>query len=359
MLQLVKHTLPAAALAALLTALLAGCGGGGGSATPTASVAGTAATGAAIASGTVTLKCVSGTTTGVTTGTDGSFSIDVSSVTLPCVGRVDYKDSTGAAQKLHTFVTAAGTANITPVTDLLVANLTGGAAAAAFDSFDGTKAKAITAAQVKAAADAVKAYLKNTLGVDTTNLPDDPVGTKLAAKTGSSAGDKFDAVLDDLAARLKGNGKTLADVAGDISKGSSGGTVPTAGTMVVSGASNAARNGSYVVAGAKFTSGTDFGFNGQTADGKFEMEVVLSSGFVVQRAHVWFFDANNVIKTFGCDGGKAIACTGIGWEPLLKQVLFNNNARLAEVNADLTGRTPDSLVPGGETLTAVGSVEIK
>ena len=86
-----------------------------------ATVSGTAATGAAIASGTVTLKCVAGTSGVVTTNTDGSFSIDVSNATLPCVGRVDYKDAGGTARKLHTFIKAPGTANITPLTELLVA----------------------------------------------------------------------------------------------------------------------------------------------------------------------------------------------------------------------------------------------
>jgi hypothetical protein len=226
-----KRVMPAAALAAMLTAC-GGGGGSGGSATATATVAGTAATGAAIASGTVTLQCISGKTSSATTGSDGSFSIDVTGVTLPCVGRVDYKDSTNTAQKLHTFISAAGTANITPVTDLLVANLTSGTAADAFDKFDATKAKAFTAAQVKTAADSVKTYLKNTLGVDTTNLPDDPVGTKLAAKTGSSTGDKFDAVLDDLATKLKGSGKKLNDVEGDLSKGTSS---VTAGAAIGTG----------------------------------------------------------------------------------------------------------------------------
>ena len=221
-------------IASALAALLSACGGG--SAAPAASVSGTAATGAAIASGSVTLKCVSGTSTAATTGTDGGFSIDVSGVTLPCVGRVDYKDASGAAQKLHTFISAAGTANITPITELLVANLTAGTAADAFDKFDATKSKTVTAAQIKTAADAVKTYLKNTLGVDVTNLPDDPIGTKFVATVGSTAGDKADKVLDDLAAKLKTASKKLADAVGDLGKAtgssSSGGTTaPSSGGL--------------------------------------------------------------------------------------------------------------------------------
>ena len=85
------HNRHALCIAVALAGSLTACGGGGvsggGAAAALSTVTGTAATGAAIAAGSVTLKCVSGTTTAATTGTDGSFSIDISGVTLPCVGR--------------------------------------------------------------------------------------------------------------------------------------------------------------------------------------------------------------------------------------------------------------------------------
>jgi hypothetical protein len=354
-------------LLAVVIGLVTGCGGGGSgtgnAAAPTATVAGTAATGAAIAAGAVSLKCVSGTATVSTTGTDGSFSIDVSGVGFPCVGRVDYKDASGAAQKLHTLVSSAGVANITPITELLLASLTGAPAADAFDKFDPVKTKAFTTAQIKLAVAAVKTYLKTTLGVDTTNLPDDPVGTKFIPKWGSTPGDTLDKVLDDLKAKLAALGKTLAGASGDLgAPGGTGGSgvTPGVGTLTVSAASNPARNGSYNPAGARFavTGSTDFGFNGQTADGKFEVEVVVTAGGTIKRAHIWFFDSGTP-KFFGCDGGKAIACTGIGWEPLLKQVLFNSTVQLAEVTPDLTGVQADVLVGGGETMKVLGSLEVK
>ena len=225
---------------ALAALVMAGCGGGGGGtgATPSSVVNGTAATGAAIAGGKVTLKCQNGTSTIATTGTDGGFSIDVAVIGLPCVGRVDYTDSKGAAQKLHTFITAAGTANITPVTDLLVANLTGASAADAFDKFDAVKTKAFTAAQIKTASDAVKNYLKTTLGLDTTNLPTDLVGTKFVPKIGTTGGDAADLVLDALQAKLIALGKTLGDVGGDLAKGGSTATVAP-GSAVGKGAYSA------------------------------------------------------------------------------------------------------------------------
>ena len=358
-----NQILRAACSSAALSVLVA-CGGGGGAgvtATPTASVAGTAATGAAIASGTVTLKCVSGTSTAATTGTDGSFSIDVSSVTLPCVGRVDYKDASGAPQKLHTFISAAGTANITPVTELLVASLTSGTAADAFDKFDGTKAKAFTAAQIKAAADAVKTYLKNTLGVDTTNLPDDPVGTKFVATAGSTAGDKADKVLDDLAAKLKAGGKKLGDAVGDISKGGSGGSGggggSGTGTLVVSSATNSARNGSYTPSVTKQAQGADTDYNGQTKDGLFEYDIVQSATGGIKSASIWFFNGSGSSQTityFGC-GGTAVPCpTTVGYEPILKQILFSK-APLSQITDPFASGGP-TLVNSGEKITVDGSL---
>ena len=205
--------------------LLVACGGGGtnsqvpgaAAATPagTVSVTGTAATGAAIAGGAVTLNCVSGKTGIASTGADGSFSVSAAGVTFPCVARVDYKDSAGSAQQLHSFVTAAGNANINPVTDLLVASLTGGGSVDAFDKFDAAKASAVTPAQVVTAAAKVKAYLR-TLGVDTTNLPDDPITTKLVAKNGTTPGDAFDKVLDDFKTKLTTAGLTIAGAAGKL-----------------------------------------------------------------------------------------------------------------------------------------------
>ena len=324
-----RHSLFPSACAVLMAAALTACGGGGSAApAATASVSGTAATGAAIASGTVTLKCVSGTTTAATTGTDGSFSIDVSSVTLPCVGRVDYKDAGGAAQKLHTFISAAGTANITPITELLVANVTGGTAADAFDKFDGTKAKVITVAQVKAAADAVKSYLKNTLGVDTTNLPDDPVGSKFVATAGSTAGDKADKVLDDLAAKLKAGGKKLVDAAGDLAKGGGGSTTggSSPGTLVVTNATKTSRNGSFAVDGALFKNTDSSGYNGSTKDGLFETETSWDNvQSKVIKAAVWYFEGAGSIIFFACDNGQSKPCSGVTYDPASKKLTFSNS----------------------------------
>jgi hypothetical protein len=349
-----------AALAALTAAVLAACGGGDSAPAPaaaaTSTVSGTAATGAAIASGTVTLKCVSGTTTAATTGTDGSFTVDVTSVTLPCVAKVEYKNAAGATAQLYSLITAAGTANITPLTNLLVAKLSGGSAASAFDGFTATTGKALTAAQIKTAADAVKAYLV-TLGVDVTNFPADPIGTKFTAKNGSTDGDAVDKLLDALKTKL--GTKSLADAETEINKSAStgSGSGNTANTLTVIGASNSARNGSYIVSGAQFPgTGTDFGFNGHTSDGKFEGEVLLSASGAVKQAHLWYSLSGDVIKFFGCDNAD-VKCLAISYNATTKIITFNGST-LQEVTTNFGRFGPDMLVPSGESIVVNGTLSL-
>ena len=217
----------------LLTAAVAtltACGGGGSSATGGGAnlVTGVAATGLAIPDGSVTLRCAAGATNPVTTAADGSFSIDVSGLTLPCVARVAYSDSTGTHQ-LHSLVTVTGNVNITPVTDMLVANLSSGLAADVYDKWDATKLKSYSKDRVNTASASVKTYLHDTLGVDTSKLPDDVIGTHFVATTKSRKGDDFDAVLDDLKARLSSKGKKLEEAEDESHQGhsDSGGTGTT------------------------------------------------------------------------------------------------------------------------------------
>ena len=204
------------AVVATLTAC-GGGGGGGGSSGNVSSVTGVAATGQAIANGKVSLKCTVGDTVAspVSTNADGSFSIDVSKMTLPCVARVDFTNSSGTADKLHSLVRASGNVNITPVTDAVMANLrkTG----KSVDSFamDATELRSISDDRIKTATQTVKKQMES-LGVDTTKLPDDVIGTKLVAANGSNKGDGHDSVLDDLKVKLHDRNKDLHDMEDDM-----------------------------------------------------------------------------------------------------------------------------------------------
>jgi hypothetical protein len=330
---------PLLSIACIAASLISACGGGSSQVSPT--VTGTAATGAAIASGTVTLKCVAGSSNVVTTNADGSYSIDVSSVTFPCVGRVDYKDSTGTARKLHTFVRAAGIANITPLTELLMASLTSSAATNAFDSFDGVAVKGFTAAQIKAAADAVKLYLQTVLGVDISNLGDDPIGTRFAARTGTSDGDKLDKILDDLKAKLVTSGKQLADAEADVSRGAS--TSSTVGCTGKVAAFFSKNSGRYATTAHIYTPApTGPSTVAGLADGAATTVVVKNDCTVTIGSHVLTYKDASYSESpgTGADVGKFqvnVEITGAGFVTFSSYEVFTSQGSLVSLGDTATG----------------------
>lgn len=207
MLKTIPSTFTLAAWAALA---LSACGGGSsGSSTPettSLAITGTAATGAAIAAGTVQVKCASGTGT-ATTLADGTYSATVPNGSLPCAVRV-----TSGTTVLHSVVTqpsASGAplvANITPLTELLVANVAGGDPSALFDTFDATAQARVTPTAVTSAISTTLLSLQGT--VDLTGV--DPLSGTLVAANGSTAGNAQDALLDQLRDALQSSGATLA-----------------------------------------------------------------------------------------------------------------------------------------------------
>jgi hypothetical protein len=182
-----KTTRSACAVALLIS--LAACGGGGGgggggfagfpaagggnppaSDPPAASTpvtfSGTAASGLPLV-GTVTVKDAKGVTKTVAL-VDGNYNIDVSGMTAPFVFRAEGTVG-GERTVIHSAATAAdanGTINITPLTDLVVANIAGRLAE---QYFDGGEFASLTADELKAESDGLKAKLLPVLlalGVD-------------------------------------------------------------------------------------------------------------------------------------------------------------------------------------------------
>ncbi|MDD5031044.1 MAG: cytochrome c, partial [Rhodoferax sp.] len=191
---------------------LTACGGGGGASgtagggAPGTTVTGVAATGLAIEGGAVTLQCKTGTTAAATTAADGSFTVDVSSVTLPCVAKVDYADSTGS-HRLHSLVKTAGNVNITPITDMVVAGLSTSGVAADVKASD---VDGYTDAQILTATQRVQTDLESK-GIRTANLPIDVIRTKFEAKHGLTDGDSHDGVLDEIGSKLGGSDQVLSE----------------------------------------------------------------------------------------------------------------------------------------------------
>ncbi|GGH66079.1 hypothetical protein GCM10010975_34530 [Comamonas phosphati] len=203
-----KMTTIARAIAtAALPAALAACGGGSGGGeqpgSPTLKISGTAATGAAMARADVSVVCAAGTGT-ATTASDGTYTANVSNGALPCV-----LSATSGATTLHSILGGSGqassvTANITPFSELLVAQFAGTDPTSFFTAFSsGTKVvdpAAIAAAQT-ALLNALKAF------IDTAAISDIVGGTLQA---GSHT--NYDGVLDQLRDKLASAEIKLSDL---------------------------------------------------------------------------------------------------------------------------------------------------
>lgn len=205
-------------LVVLGAAILGACGGGTSSGSGSNFVSGVAATGLAISNAEVSLRCAAGTMPTVTTGTDGSYTIDVSNATLPCIARVSYSDKTGT-HHLHSLVKTVGTVNITPFTDMVVSGLSGtGAAASTYDNFDAKEVAGYTQERVDTVMQMVKTRLAAE-GVDPAKLPSDLISTRLKAAHGETAGDEQDQALDELHNRLTQQSTTLESMEASMHEG--------------------------------------------------------------------------------------------------------------------------------------------
>jgi hypothetical protein len=119
-------------IALVLTGLITGCGGGGNDVAPAAvaplTLGGTAAVGEPIVGGTVTVTCAAGAALPtVTSSATGAWQVTLTGQTLPCAAQISGGTIRGVANTAtyHSAAVAAGTLNITPITELVVANMAG------------------------------------------------------------------------------------------------------------------------------------------------------------------------------------------------------------------------------------------
>ncbi|WP_157235894.1 hypothetical protein [Chitiniphilus shinanonensis] len=167
-----KRYMKPALLATGLALVLTACGGGSGggdskpeepSNPPTASgnISGVAAAGAPLA-GTVTVKDANGVTRSVPVGADGQYTVDVTGLTPPFLFRADGMVG-GKRYVIHSAALQAdvgGNINITPLTDLIIANIAGDLAA---NFFDAPQFASLTPAAVTEQTAALKARLQSVL----------------------------------------------------------------------------------------------------------------------------------------------------------------------------------------------------
>lgn len=208
-------TLAAVASAALVASC--GGGGGGGDATPAASgvvISGTAATGAALASAPVGVRCATGSGT-ATTDAAGTYSVTVTGGVLPCLIEVTGTVN-GNTVALHS-VAEAGTAtgatttaraNVTTVSELIVASLLGRLPSEAFQALGTPTAPsvpaiftAITPTNLATAIGAIRTKLKDDFQIDL-GTSTDPLKAAFTAASGSRPGDDFDKLLDKIGEKI-------------------------------------------------------------------------------------------------------------------------------------------------------------
>jgi pimeloyl-ACP methyl ester carboxylesterase len=192
------------ASAALIGIVLAGCTG---TPTPTGTISGLAATGAALGNADISAKCASGSASG-STSADGTYVLTLSTGQItPCLLQV--KKGTTV---LHSFAQTVGYANVTPVTDLIVTKALGSDAAAAFTGFNATTAAAINGGLV-----AAKAYVKTEItSITGGSQSGDPITAVF------KVGDADDKVLDVLKERLANARRDINDLRQGAVRGVSG-----------------------------------------------------------------------------------------------------------------------------------------
>ncbi|TFZ04000.1 hypothetical protein [Ramlibacter humi] len=220
-----------------VAALVAACGGGDGSSSAAGSslqLSGVAATGLAMAGGAVDVKCASGTGT-ATTNDSGGYTVTVANGALPCIVKVTGTVN-GTEVTLHSLAQGSGTsatANVTPLTELILARAAGTLPSDLFNNFG--SGGAVTGASLTQATTDVLAALSTAAGVDLTTI--DPFKTALVPATAAnpSGGNTYDKLLDRLGAVV--NTAALPQVTSQIASTAGGGSAPVTLNEVVANVS--------------------------------------------------------------------------------------------------------------------------
>lgn len=226
-------------------ALLAACGGSDGGAptdpaptmnpAPVLKLSGVAAVGEALATARVSVKCASGAGE-TSTDVSGRYTLSLTNGSLPCAIQV-LSEADGLGVRLHSVAEegavngteTSAVANVTPVTEMIVAHLTGGLPTEVFESF--LARQAITTPELALATSAVVNALKTGTGIDLSAI--DPFKAALVAPSAeNTAGNAHDQLLEQLGEKL--SLRTLGTVVAQIAyaaKTESAGTSTEATTL--------------------------------------------------------------------------------------------------------------------------------
>ena len=196
-------------LANLTMLFLAGCGAGGGSTSSTSdgtsttttvaatvSLSGTAATGLALSGASIDAVCSNGATGTATSGTDGSYTLSIASAVQPCI----LKATDSSSGETYYSVAASGTttANITPLSHLVVTNALGSDPSS---SFNASTASGISSTTLATAVTSVQSSMSS-LGISISGI--NPLTTTLTAALSDSglSTDSQDKAIDQLMATM-------------------------------------------------------------------------------------------------------------------------------------------------------------
>ena len=275
--------------------LLAACGGGGGgstSATEPPSIGGTAAVGAPIVGAVVNVKCAGGPQVStVQTGSNGDWTAVVTGNTLPCAVQVSGGMIRGAAntEKYHTLAAAVGRVNITPLTDLMVANAMSAANTQTwFNALPAKDAQAVavaTQATLDAALTKMRAALPTLSSLATIN--------PITVTFNPVAGDVTDNMLEAFRTALLTSNTTHSALLANASL--PGFTAPSAAFLsAVTAAQNAQNAANTLPASGSSGATGDYQIPGVTAILSYKSMSMVSNG----NMRVDFSEANNETQAY-------------------------------------------------------------
>jgi hypothetical protein len=193
--------------------MLAACGGGGGGSSGDV-ISGTAASGAALVGGTVSLTCANGAKLSGSTDASGKYSTGSATLAYPCVGTV-----TKGSLSYRTILFSGTVANFTPITELLVTVVLAAAGESSVDSLISRAANSVFAQSITGSVqvyrNATVNALKN-LGVDTTLLTTTFTNFESVVFNADRTG--FDKLLEDSKAVVQNDDGSVKSTVTDEAK---------------------------------------------------------------------------------------------------------------------------------------------
>lgn len=358
----VGHRVAVATLAALVTAftvVACGGGGGGGGAPATVKLSGIVAHGAPDAGVTVTVKDANGNTTTATTGSDGSYSADVTSLTAPF--RIEAPNALAPSdptQNIYSVAYGGGTTNVTPLTNLAFnasCVAVGSTAAAAFTAATAPLPTQGTLGQYGQTVRNIIAPALVSNNVDPSTF--DPFKTAFVA---DSTG--VDKVLDNTTFGTDGSGNTTVRVQDGNGKydatttvtpdtANSSATFDTTVTTNTTGASNPASSQTVTAPPtANLLSGT-YAFVGFSFGGNTTQPNTPSAGTPMPSNWPLGFHSEAGSVTFGSDGSVTGTSTnnteGTGSTNTFSATYYLNNNNTFSISDSSGGSLKGAMLPDG------------